>query len=1452
MATLTVTAAPAWPLVGRERVVSRVLGLLTGGVPAVVLAGPPGIGRSRVLAVCAERAAEAGFRVVTGWPAADAPPGALVVVDDLERVDDDARALVDAVAAGRLRHLGALRSGTPPPEAVTRAWRDGDWERVDLEPLDRADVAELAAHAAGLPVDGVSVERLANWTGGVPAELIAVLEATVEREWFRDRGAVATLQPGFPLVAALPPSVRTRLEGAPPDVLVAAEIVAVGGRVSDAVLTRVVGADTTTAADERGLVEADHDGGELAWRPGTPLLGEHVRATLTAEQTRVRRAQLAAVLDRDDVRTPDALLVRGEACRERGSRTPDDLALLVDAAEVALARNDISLAVGLARAAWEDGRVTAAALVLGSALELVGDIEGRARVAQDACSQAGDDRERVIATEQLATALTNLDRVPDARQAVENARRVVADPLWAARLDALAANIHLHAARLKDAIAAAQPYLGVALAAPDAATLVGVALAVGGRTDQALETTAVGAAALGAVMGEPRTVTPALVHVVTGIAHMEAGDFDAADAAVLPVYEESVARGDRTVQAWAALALGRTALLRGAVRSAVRWFRDAVAGFAEQGMHGYLAWAYSGLAGAAALAGDRDAARAAADAFSRVPTHPVRLYEPDSQRLLAWVDVADDRLQAASQSLEDAAAAARASGQFVLEAGCLHDLARLGDARRALDLLSDNARACDGALVPLRVAHIEAIARADVDAIERAAEGFEHIEAWLLAAEAWAGRAGMRSQPRETARAARRAHAAAARCERARPPMLRAVPRPELTDRVREVAVLAAAGVARVRIAERLYLSARTVDRHIEDVYRRLGVRSRDELPAALADLVRTEEGIAPPPSDPGESWPFVGRDDELAALRAGIDAGEISGIALVGPAGMGKTQLARQLGRELAGQGWPVEHVDGDAPALEVGEAAARANEGMDRGLLLVDDAHLLDDEAAGALERVFAAGEPVVVLTVRTDDPRGRRPPGAWTRPELLTLTLGPLDADDVAHLLARALHGPVLRGVVDALTVASEGNPLWLRELVRAALVEGRLRERDGAWDLTETGGPSPRLDDLVEARLAPLDAETRRALAGLAVAEPLPASVAEHVIDEAVLARLERNGLVERDETSAARLAHRLYGDALRARLSETARRAWYARLVDAAEAGGVSAVEITRVLRWRVEADRPVPGEFAAAAADRALTLGDLDGADRLARHALTGGASPAVHLVLARVAEAHGDPAAAEAAYQEAGGSADPVARARAALGAAELLTWSTSDVGRGRALLEAGLDARPSDPWPEVLHAASGLLPALAGRAFECDPDADVSSPVPEVAVRRSIARAAVLLTAGPSDRAVEETERARQLAARAGTPVLTALLVEVRAMAVMADGRMDDARRDRAPSPGRRPRCRRPDRPQRRRPRRRPARARPGTPGRGHRLLPRRARRSAPAPRRTAVAGRPGRAGARARDGG
>jgi DNA-binding NarL/FixJ family response regulator len=58
----------------------------------------------------------------------------------------------------------------------------------------------------------------------------------------------------------------------------------------------------------------------------------------------------------------------------------------------------------------------------------------------------------------------------------------------------------------------------------------------------------------------------------------------------------------------------------------------------------------------------------------------------------------------------------------------------------------------------------------------------------------------------------------------------------QLTPQQREIATLAAAGLTNKQIAERLFLSPRTIGTHLYQIFPKLGVTSRAALRDALGD----------------------------------------------------------------------------------------------------------------------------------------------------------------------------------------------------------------------------------------------------------------------------------------------------------------------------------------------------------------------------------------------------------------------------------------------------------------------------------------------------------------------------------------------------------------------------------------------------------------------------------------
>jgi DNA-binding CsgD family transcriptional regulator len=204
----------------------------------------------------------------------------------------------------------------------------------------------------------------------------------------------------------------------------------------------------------------------------------------------------------------------------------------------------------------------------------------------------------------------------------------------------------------------------------------------------------------------------------------------------------------------------------------------------------------------------------------------------------AWLTAAAGELARARSLAAEAARIGREAGHFGLEALALHDVARFGDAVSVSARLQEIAADSDGLLLPTWARHVAALRSQDGVALAQVAETFAGMGATLLAAEA-AMQAAVAHRASGKMASARtwqlRARELLNACEGARPPALPHLDLPEvLTSREREVAGLAARGLTSPQIAGRLGISVRTVDNHLQQVFSKLEVRSRQELASVL------------------------------------------------------------------------------------------------------------------------------------------------------------------------------------------------------------------------------------------------------------------------------------------------------------------------------------------------------------------------------------------------------------------------------------------------------------------------------------------------------------------------------------------------------------------------------------------------------------------------------------------
>ncbi|MGH3109932.1 MAG: ATP-binding protein [Gaiellaceae bacterium] len=262
----------------------------------------------------------------------------------------------------------------------------------------------------------------------------------------------------------------------------------------------------------------------------------------------------------------------------------------------------------------------------------------------------------------------------------------------------------------------------------------------------------------------------------------------------------------------------------------------------------------------------------------------------------------------------------------------------------------------------------------------------------------------------------------------------------------------------------------------------------------------------------------FVGRESEIdllaATYRRAVAQGEPHLVTVVGPPGIGKTRLMRELWELLAdeepsplrrtgrclpyGDGityWPVGEIvkeqlgiqDGDpadevrrrlagreilalalgldlAEALHPLDARERLHAGVvefvgelasERPLVvLVEDAHWADDDLLDLLERVIRDTRgPVLALVTARPELIGRRSSWGGGRRNATTIWLEPLQADATARMLDELLSIELPTPIEELVVERAEGNPFFIEELVGELVDAGVLERHDDGWRTRE---------------------------------------------------------------------------------------------------------------------------------------------------------------------------------------------------------------------------------------------------------------------------------------------------------------------------------------------------------------------------------------------------------------
>ncbi|MFL5767949.1 MAG: ATP-binding protein [Actinomycetota bacterium] len=395
---------------------------------------------------------------------------------------------------------------------------------------------------------------------------------------------------------------------------------------------------------------------------------------------------------------------------------------------------------------------------------------------------------------------------------------------------------------------------------------------------------------------------------------------------------------------------------------------------------------------------------------------------------------------------------------------------------------------------------------------------------------------------------------------------------------------------------------------------------------------------------------------------------------------------------------------------------------------MVVLEDLHWAEPTFLDLLQYVigFSTGHPIVLLCTSRPDLRELRPD--WLR-ETRVIELEPLTDAQSKELIANLLGAAGLTGDTgERISSAAEGNPLFVEEMLRMLIDEGRLQRSDGHWtptgDLSEVDVPGT-IHALLAARLDQLEPDERAVVQRAsvigrtfwwgAITELSPEGDRPRVGSH--LQTLLRKELVRPDASTfvgedAFRFSHVLVRDAAYDSTPKRARADLHARFASwllakagdrASEFGEVRGAHLESAYRYAVDLGPPdehttalakeAAGELGGAGR-RALDRGEVKSAVNLFHRAVEllpdGDHFRAELLAELGVALAYVDIARAEDtltdAVEAARAANDPLLEARASLRRVFARLLLDPDIEQAAALAEAGGYLASFEEWGDDL----------------------------------------------------------------------------------------------------------------------------------------------------------------------
>ncbi|MCI0141217.1 hypothetical protein KNN17_06450 [Arthrobacter bambusae] len=382
-------------------------------------------------------------------------------------------------------------------------------------------------------------------------------------------------------------------------------------------------------------------------------------------------------------------------------------------------------------------------------------------------------------------------------------------------------------------------------------------------------------------------------------------------------------------------------------------------------------------------------------------------------------------------------------------------------------------------------------------------------------------------------------------------------------------------------------------------------------------------EGDARPPE------PWIDYGHLLPGIAAAIRADDCSAVFIVGDSGLGASSLLAQVGNVFGGD-LAVVPIHGSpslsavpygvlAPFLShlsLADISSRVAvlrslwdhlEGIRVGtgpaLLLVDDAHYLDDATCAMLTELVQAGWAKIVAACV---PRPGVPGPLlrlWHEGTAEWFDLEPLTAEQGHELCEALLGGIVLNSTSHGFWTEAGGNTLLLKTLVREAESSGTLVQRHGVWlKAAATPVHTVKLEAVVKLQLMRISAAGREALNLIALAEPVDETLITVVAGEAAVQELVDQHLIKPGGNGlpTLRLVNPVYGEVLRSIVPAAQSLQLHRQLISRMDVLEDNPDSLLRMVTWSLDCGADVPDRLLIRAAVLSARLLQSESALRMA------------------------------------------------------------------------------------------------------------------------------------------------------------------------------------------------------------------------------------------------------------